>query len=167
MDKEIAVHRHNAVLLSHRKERIWFSSNEVDEPRAYYTEWSKSERERQILYTNAFTWNLERQYWWSYMQGSKGDTDIKNWLLDSVGEGKSGMIWENSIDTCITKCQHKFNVWSRTPKASALRQPEGIEWGGKWDVGVRMEGTHVCLWPIHVDVWQKLQSNYPPIKVNK
>ena len=27
------------------KERIWVSSNEVDEPRAYYTEWSKSERE--------------------------------------------------------------------------------------------------------------------------
>ena len=35
------------------------------------------------------------------MQGSKGDTDIKNRLLDYVGEGKSGMIWENSIETCI------------------------------------------------------------------
>ena len=22
-------------------------------------------------------------------------------------------------------------------------------------VGFRMEGTHVCLWPIHSDVWQK------------
>ena len=21
--------------------------------------------------------------------------------------------------------------------------------------GFRSEGTHVCLWPIHVDVWQK------------
>ena len=29
-----------------KKEHIWVSSNEVDEPRAYYTEWSKSERER-------------------------------------------------------------------------------------------------------------------------
>ena len=28
----------------------------------------------------------------SYMQGSKGDADIKNRLLDYVGEGKSGMI---------------------------------------------------------------------------
>ena len=27
-----------------------------------------------------------------YMQDSKRDTDIKNRLLDSVGEGKSGMI---------------------------------------------------------------------------
>ena len=31
---------HNGILLSHKKERIWVSHNEVDEPRAYYTEWS-------------------------------------------------------------------------------------------------------------------------------
>ena len=35
------------------------------------------------------------------MQDSKRDTDIKNRLLDSVGEGNGGMIWENSIETCI------------------------------------------------------------------
>ena len=35
------------------------------------------------------------------MQDSKWDTDVKNRLLDSVGEGKCGMIWENSIETCI------------------------------------------------------------------
>ena len=35
------------------------------------------------------------------MQGSKGDTDVKNRLLVSVGEGKGGMIWENSTETCI------------------------------------------------------------------
>ena len=35
------------------------------------------------------------------MQDSKRDTDVKNMLLDSVGEGKGGMIWENGIETCI------------------------------------------------------------------
>ena len=35
------------------------------------------------------------------MWDSKRDTDIKNRLLDSVGEGEGGMIWENSIETCI------------------------------------------------------------------
>ena len=35
------------------------------------------------------------------MQDSKRDTDVKNRLLDSVGEGKGGMIWENGIETCI------------------------------------------------------------------
>ena len=35
------------------------------------------------------------------MRDSKRDTDVKNRLLDSVGEGKGGMIWENSTETCI------------------------------------------------------------------
>ena len=35
------------------------------------------------------------------MQVSKADTDIKNRLLDYVGEGEGGMIGENSIKTSI------------------------------------------------------------------
>ena len=35
------------------------------------------------------------------MWDSKRDTDVKNSLLDSVGKGEGGMIWENSIETCI------------------------------------------------------------------
>ena len=35
------------------------------------------------------------------MWDSKRDTDVKNSLLDSVGERKGGMILENSIETCI------------------------------------------------------------------
>ena len=35
------------------------------------------------------------------MQDSKRDTDVKNKLLDYVGEGEGGMIWENSTETCI------------------------------------------------------------------
>ena len=34
------------------------------------------------------------------MQDSKRDTDILNSLLDSVGEGEGGKIWENGIETC-------------------------------------------------------------------
>ena len=35
------------------------------------------------------------------MWDSKRDTDVKNRLLDSVGEGEGGMIWEKSIETYI------------------------------------------------------------------
>ena len=35
------------------------------------------------------------------MQDSTRDKDLKNRLLDSVGEGEGGMIWENSTETCI------------------------------------------------------------------
>ena len=34
------------------------------------------------------------------MWDSKRDTDVENRLLDSVGEGEGGMIWE-SLETCI------------------------------------------------------------------
>ena len=64
------------------------------------TEGSKSEREKQILYINAYIWDLQTGYQWSYLQGSKGDTDAENRLSDSAGEGKGGRIRENSIDTC-------------------------------------------------------------------
>ena len=46
MDKEVVVYIHNGILLSHKKEHIWVSSNEVDEPRTYYTEWSESEKDK-------------------------------------------------------------------------------------------------------------------------
>ena len=35
------------------------------------------------------------------MRDSKRDTHVQNSLLDSVGEGGVGMIWENGIETCV------------------------------------------------------------------
>ena len=46
MDKEVVLNIQNGISLSQKKEHIWVGSNEVDELRAYYKEWSKSERER-------------------------------------------------------------------------------------------------------------------------
>ena len=40
------------------------------------------------------------------MQDSKRDTDVKNSLLDSVGEGEGGMIWENSTEIRILYVKH-------------------------------------------------------------
>ena len=48
MDKEVVVHMHNGILLSYKKEHIWVSSNEVDEPSTYYTEWNKSGKKKLI-----------------------------------------------------------------------------------------------------------------------
>ena len=46
MDKEIVVHIHSGTSLNHKKEHIWVSSDEVDEPRTYYTEWSEREKDK-------------------------------------------------------------------------------------------------------------------------
>ena len=42
------------------------------------------------------------------MRDSKRDTDVKNGLSDSVGEGEGGMIWENGIETCILSCKKQI-----------------------------------------------------------
>ena len=83
-----------------KKECTWVSSNEVDEPRACYTEWSKSEREKQIPYINAYIWNLEGWYGWICSQSSNGDADIENRLMDKGGgEGGEGeMNGKSSMD---------------------------------------------------------------------
>ena len=71
------------------------------------------------------------------MRDSKRDTDVKNRLLDSVGEGKGKMIRENSTETCILiceiDCQSRFNAWDRVLRAGALGWPWGMGWGGRWD----------------------------------
>ena len=54
MDKEAVVNIHDGLWLSYEKESIWVCSNEVDKTEANYTEWSKSERERQIMYINTY-----------------------------------------------------------------------------------------------------------------
>ena len=41
------------------------------------------------------------------MRDNKRDTDVQNSLLDSVGEGKGEMIWENGIETCILSCKKR------------------------------------------------------------
>ena len=38
-------------------------------------------------------------------QDSKRDADIKNRVLDSVGEGEGGVIGENNTETYITICE--------------------------------------------------------------
>ena len=57
MDKEDVAHIYNGILLSHKKKWNWVIYSEVDGPRICHTEWSKSEREKQILYANAYIWN--------------------------------------------------------------------------------------------------------------
>ena len=40
----------NGILLSHKKECIWVSSNEVDEPRADYTSEVSQKEKNKIMY---------------------------------------------------------------------------------------------------------------------
>jgi len=109
--------------------------NEVNEPRAYYIGWSKSERETQILHINACIWNLERWYWWFYLQGSNGDRHGEQ-AVDTVGKGKGGTNWENSMETYITICKTDskwaFAVWHWELNPVLCDNLEGWDWRRKW-----------------------------------
>ena len=59
MDKEDVAHIYNGILLHHKKKRNWVICCEVDGPRDCHTEWSKSEREKQILYANTYVRNIK------------------------------------------------------------------------------------------------------------
>jgi len=80
------------------------------------------------------------------MQGSKRDTDVKNRLLDSVGEGESGMIWENSIEICVlpyvkqmtsTTLMHETGTQSWYT-GTTQRDGVGKEMGGGFRMGGHM-----------------------------
>ena len=81
------------------------------------------------------------------MRDSKTDTDVKNSLLDFVGEGERGMIWEGSIETCI------LSYVKRIPGPGSINEtgcsglvhwddPEGWDGEGGWR-GV-LDGEHTC-----------------------
>ena len=76
----------NGILLSHEKEQNWVICRDVNGPRGCHTEWSKSEREKQISYINTYIWNLEEWYWWTCLQGRNRDTDIRMdmWTWEGV-----------------------------------------------------------------------------------
>ena len=61
--------------------------SDVDKPRVYPIEWSKTEREKQISYINAYMWNLEKWYWWTYSQDRNRHADVQNGLGDTAGKG--------------------------------------------------------------------------------
>ena len=127
INKEVVVHIHNGTLLSHKKECIWVSSSEVDEPRAYYTEWRKSEREKQILYINAHIRNLEGWHWWICLQSSNRDTEIENRLTDN-SEGQGGREWDKWREqhecTCTNICK---SVQFSCSVVSYTLRPHGLQ----------------------------------------
>ena len=51
-------HIYNGILVSHKKKQNWVISSEVDGPRVCHTEWSKSEREKQIPYAKAYIYGI-------------------------------------------------------------------------------------------------------------
>ena len=114
MDKEDVTHIYNGILLSHKKEWNYIICSDVDGPRDCHTEWTKSEREKQISYINAYMWNLEKWYRWTGLQGRNWDTDVENKSMDTEGGmgggGSGGMNWDWHIYTNMYKIETNKNL---------------------------------------------------------
>ena len=93
------------------------------------------------------------------MRDSKRDTDVQNRLLDSVGEGEGGMIWENGIETCIISYKKLIASPGLMQDTGCLGLVHWVDPEGWYGQGRRKGGsgwgTCVYPWWIHVDVWQK------------
>ena len=85
MDKEDVVHIYNGTLLSHKKEQIWISSSEADEPKSLLYR-VKSEREKHILYINAYIWNLEKMLFMNLSAGKEWRCRYREQTCGHTGE---------------------------------------------------------------------------------
>ena len=43
---------------------------------------SEVSQKNKLSYINTYIWNLERRYWWTYLEGKNGDTDIEDRLVE-------------------------------------------------------------------------------------
>ena len=147
MDTEAVVHTHNGVLLSFKKECIWVSTNEVDEPRVYFTEWSNSERERQILYINTCMKSRKMVL----MNLFAGQQWKHKYREQTCGHGVGGTGWEELrekhgniyITICKTDRQWEFALWHKELNPVLCDNLE--RWDGVEDGKEVQEGGGKCI----------------------
>ena len=78
MDKEDVVHIYNIISLSHKTEWSNTICSNMNGPRDCHTEWSKSEREREIWY--CLYVESKKGYKWAHLQNRDRVTGVKNQL---------------------------------------------------------------------------------------
>ena len=82
------------------------------------------------------------------MRDSKRDTDVKKSLLDSVAEGKGGMIWEGSIETCILSYVKQIagpGSMHETGCSGLVHWDDPGGWDGEGSEREGLDGEHMCI----------------------
>ena len=140
MDKEnvvciyIYIYTHTMEYYSAIKNQLtWVSFSEAGKLRAWYTELSKSEREKQISYINAYICNLENGTDEPICRaGIKTQTQR---LVDPVGDGEDGINKENSTEiyslSYVKQIVNGKLLYNTQAQHSTLWQPRGVGWGGR------------------------------------
>ena len=90
-----------------------------------------------------------------------GDTDKKNRLVDTGGEGEGGINWESSMETYIAICKirESGNLPYDAGSLNLVLCDNLEEWDGVGGVKGIQEGgeiyIYIHLWLIYVYIWQK------------
>ena len=93
------------------------------------------------------------------------DTDVKNRLLDSVGEGEGGMIWENSIETRILSYVKQIaspGLMSETGCSGLVPWDDPEGWDGKGGGKGAQHGGHMYTQGWFVSMYN--ESHYNIVK---
>ena len=53
-----------------------------------------SQKEKNKYHINAYIWNLEKWYRWTYLQGTNRDADVEDGPVYTAGGGEGGMNWK-------------------------------------------------------------------------
>ena len=108
-------------------------------------------------YINGSIWDLEKWYWWSYLQVRNKDADVENRLVDPAREGEGETNWEWHWCMYITICKYGNGSCRVTQESSTwcsviTQRREMRGWVGR---RFEREVTFVYLWLIYTFVWQK------------
>ena len=110
MNREDVAYLYDGILLRNKKEWIWVSCSEVDEPRACYTEWSKLEKNKYSIlmhisekamapHSSTLAWKIP----WVEEPGR----------LQSMGSLRVGHTWVTSLS--LFTFMHWRRKWQPTP----------------------------------------------------
>ena len=98
---------------------------------------SRTQLNRLSSSINTYIWNLEKWYLRIYLQGSSGETDIENRLMD-MGRGEERVrCMKTNMETYITICKidipQEFAVRLRKLKEGLCINLEGWDGGRRWE----------------------------------
>ena len=146
MDKEVVVHIHNGILFSHKRNAFEsFLMRRMNLEPFIKSEMNQKEKDKYCIlmtYTESRKW-----YWRIYLQGSNGETDIENKLMD-MGRGEERVrCMESNMETYITICkldrQWEFAVCLRKLKQGLFVSLGG--WDREGDGKEIQKGEDICI----------------------